>query len=687
MRRLLLIPLALTILTAQESQKKQRDLKFEKDPDVTAPVQPPGGKTIPRSYALVVGIGDYKNLPASAKLEFAVRDAEAIYSILISPEGGNFRAENVRKLTGDRATLANIKRELETWLPSVAKSDDRVLVYFAGHGFIDPKSGGSFLAPYDFDPQRIAASGYPMDQLGKVIGGTIQAKWKVLLTDACHSGAISPEQGEVLNRSLLDLNRSMFSMTASRAREQSFESKDWGGGHGIFTYYVVRGMEGYADENKDSIVTADELAEYVRRNVREATKGRQNPTSDKGNFDPQMLLAFHPSRVSPGEAPAPKFGTWIIEANMDNVEVFVDGASKGVVSKGNPLRLPGLPPGVHTVRGVRMGYEPDGPREETVYPGQESTISIKISIPRRRTKAAVEPFEKGIELYNKGNKEAYTKALGEFRAAVAADNNFSQAWLYLARVQRDLFQIEESEKSFRKAIEIDPDYLEARATFGGMLLDNGNVDESIRQLNAAVQRDPKHALSLSLLAQALRMKELYPDSIDSARKAIKLNPKNAETHFWLAESLRMSGQYADGVAEYQQYLQLSDFDSKLAGKMNYYVLGYLAGIGRKKRAAQRDVWSDMRSLAYFGLCDCERKLERYDEAIAYCQRSLRYDNQEPYVHYVLALSYARRAQKLQSVEQFAAARSHFQKVLDINPDLAEADFARKNIASIDAALR
>ncbi len=687
MRLLLLCSLSLLTLLAQQSQKKERDLKFEKDPVVTEPVKPPDGKTIPRSYALVVGVGDYKNLPAAAKLAFAERDAEAIYSILISPEGGNFRAENVRKLTGAKATLANMKKELETWLPGAAKPDDRVLVYFAGHGFVDPKSGKAFLAPYDLDPNNIASTGYSMDQLGKVIGSSVQAKWKVLLTDSCHSGAITPEQGEIVNKSLLDLNRSMFSMTASRARERSFESKDWGGGHGIFTYYVVRGMEGYADENKDSIVTADELAEYVRRNVREASKGQQNPTVDKGNFDPQMLLAFLPSRLSPGEAPAPKFGTWIIEANMDNVEVFVDGATKGVVSKGSPLRLPGLPPGLHTVKGVRMGYEPDGPREETVYPGQDSTISIKISIPRRRTKAALEPFEKGIDLYNKGNKEAYAKAAGEFRAAIAADSKFSQAWLYLARVQRDLFQVEESEKSFRKAIEIAPDYLEARANFGGMLLDNGNVDESIRQLNAAVQRDPKHALSLSLLAQALRMKELYPDSIESARKAIELNPKNAETHFWLAESLRLSAKYAEGVNEYQQYLQMSDFDSKLAGKMNYYVLGYLAGIGRKKRAAQRDVWSDMRSLAYFGLCDCERKRERYDEAIAYCQRSLRYDSQEPYVHYVLALSYARRAQKLQSVEQFAAARSHFQKVLDINPDLAEADFARKNIASIDAALR
>ena len=67
---------------------------------------------------------------------------------------------------------------------------------------------------------------------------------------------------------------------------------------------------------------------------------------------------------------------------MDGVEAFVDGKSVGVVNKGVPLRLPGLRPGVHTVKGVRMGYEPDGPREETVYPGQESTVTLKIAILR-----------------------------------------------------------------------------------------------------------------------------------------------------------------------------------------------------------------------------------------------------------------------------------------------------------------
>src|SRR5689334_23569692 len=103
-------------------QSKSRDLRYEEDrPAVTA-------ATIPRGYALIVGVAGYKNLPASAQLEYSERDADAIYSILISPEGGNFRAENVHRLTGAKATLANLKQELETWLPSVAKDDDRVMI-------------------------------------------------------------------------------------------------------------------------------------------------------------------------------------------------------------------------------------------------------------------------------------------------------------------------------------------------------------------------------------------------------------------------------------------------------------------------------------------------------------------------------------------------------------------------------
>src|SRR6185312_5735348 len=86
-------------------QSKGRDLKYEEDRPAVA------ATSIPRGYALIVGVAGYKNLPASAQLDYSERDADAIYSVLISPEGGNFRAENVHRLTGTKATLANLKQE------------------------------------------------------------------------------------------------------------------------------------------------------------------------------------------------------------------------------------------------------------------------------------------------------------------------------------------------------------------------------------------------------------------------------------------------------------------------------------------------------------------------------------------------------------------------------------------------
>jgi tetratricopeptide (TPR) repeat protein len=333
-----------------------------------------------------------------------------------------------------------------------------------------------------------------------------------------------------------------------------------------------------------------------------------------------------------------------------------------------------------------MGYEPDGPREEMVYPGQESTVSVKIMIPRRRPKAAVDEFDKGLEEYNKGFTDHYKKAVEHFQRALATDPKYSQAALYLARTQYSLFDMAAAEKSFRRAIDIDPDYMEARVSYAGMALDIGNADEAIRQLNLATQREPKNSMAWYLTAQAYRMKDVYAQSIEAARKAIALNPGNAEAHLWLADSLRLSGKYNESTDEYAAYLRLSDFDSKLAGKLNYYALGFLAGMGKKKRAAQTDTWRDLRSLAWFGLCDAERKLNHFDVAISYCQKSLAYDPGDAYAHYALGLCYARIAEQTGSLETLSAARKHFRAMLDINADLSESKYARQNVAAIDQAL-
>jgi tetratricopeptide (TPR) repeat protein len=530
-----------------------------------------------------------------------------------------------------------------------------------------------------------------MDELGLAIGSKIHAKYKILLTDSCHSGAISPDDSQSLNHTLGALQPSLFSLTASRDREISYESPDLEGGHGVFTYYVVKGLEGAADTSGDGVVTADELAEYVHTQVREATRNEkipQNPTSDRGSFDPGMLLSYVPSNAAPAAAPAARFGSLVFEVNMDGVEVFVDGKSVGVVSKGKPFTLPGLSPGEHTVQGVRMGYEPDGPRQETVYPGQESAVSIKILIPRRRSKTASDLLDKGVDLYQHATQEKNYRAAAEYlEKALAADPKYSQAAYYLGLTYSALFDYQKAAESYKKAIAIDPDYLEARANYAGMLFDTGDVDEAIRQVNAVLQRQPDHAVALTMQAEAYRLKALYAQSIEAARKAIKLAPEKGDPHLWLADSLRLNGKFAEARPEYDRYLALSNFSNGLAGQANYYLLGYLFGVGKRKRNSTQDIWKDLRSEAYFGICDCERKLGRFDAAIAGCQRSLTYDNKNPYAHYALGLSYMAKFKTPEGgLSDLAAAQRHLQAAVDINGDMAEAQLARQNIANIREGL-
>ena len=102
------------------------------------------------------------------------------------------------------------------------------------------------------------------------------------------------------------------------------------------------------------------------------------------------------------------------------------------------------------------------------------------------------------------------------------------------------------------------------------------------------------------------------------------------------------------------------------------------GHGRKSRASVRDIWKDLRSLAYFGMCDCDRQLKRFDEAIEECRTSLTYDPDDSRTHYLMGLTYAIKAQKTKSIEPLAAASQHSGSMLRINPEAPEAGRREKD---------
>ncbi len=672
-------------LPAQQAPDRKRDLSLVEDDPVKAIAE----HGVPRSYALIVGVSDYQKLPQDKWLKYPDRDAEAIYRILISPEGGNFRAENVRLLAGAKATRENLRKELEEWLPSKAQAGDRVLIYFAGHGFV--YDGQAYLAPYDIDPDDIAGTGYAMSRLGEVIGGGIEAKDKILITDSCHSGAITPssegEANAAINKSLLDLTSSTFVLTASRDRESSYEGEDWGGGHGVFTYYVVKGLEGEADWNGDGIVTADELAEYTRTEVRRATRTLQTPTSDRGSFNPNMLLAYFPNGagVSLGSGPPEaRTGTLVVESNREGVEFFLDDQPQGVVNPGKPLTLPGLTAGPHVVKGVKMGYEPDGPREEIVYPGQTKTIKLKVLYPRRQSPEAAKALEDGIELYQRGN---YRRAVEKLELAMSLEPDYSRAAMFLGRAYSASFQFDEARRAYERAIEIDPDYLEARASFGGMLLDIGEEDEAIRQLTFVTQRDRDNFLAHLMLTHTLHLKDLYDRSIEAAERAIELEPQAAEPYLVLADNLRLSDQCDQALPAYSRYLELSDFESSAAEKFfSYGVRGFLVGGGKKTRAGTKDIWRQLQVRAHHGLGDCERILLRPDPAIAHFRKALSLDAEDPMLHFGMGLALTRKTEVTGDLAYLPEAVRYFQNVVRINSALDEAEQARGYIGKLETLL-
>jgi uncharacterized caspase-like protein len=260
---------------------------------------------IGQRWAVVVGISHYKHGgPDLANLRYADRDAKAFYEFLISPRGANFPKSNIRFLTNEMATLGNLKDALYVFLQN-AIEEDLVIIYFAGHGSPEPADDKNlYLLAYDTDPKRLPSTAFPMWDIETALSRYIRAERVVLIADACHSAGIGggfatraiAVEGNPVNRFLIQLaksGRGRAIFTASEAGEQSQESQNWGGGHGVFTYFLLEGLKGKADTNKDGIVSLGEAMDYTDEQVRRATRNKQHPDTS-GNFDRSLPLAILP---------------------------------------------------------------------------------------------------------------------------------------------------------------------------------------------------------------------------------------------------------------------------------------------------------------------------------------------------------------------------------------------------------
>jgi len=214
--------------------------------------------------AVLVGINEYEHF---SDLEYAERDVEELAKVL---KRGGYQ---VHLLTGSidgdrRATGANVNRVIAEVLERRTENE-LVLFAFAGHGGqqVAPRAGAArqrdcFFCPQNADrsaPETLIHIGRLFDEFGKQTSGA-----NLLLIDACRD---DPAQGRGMDGSTVeDLPEGVAMLLGCRSGQQTFETENVGGGHGVFFHYVLEGLRGKA-KNVDGEVTWSRLTEFVSNRV------------------------------------------------------------------------------------------------------------------------------------------------------------------------------------------------------------------------------------------------------------------------------------------------------------------------------------------------------------------------------------------------------------------------------------
>jgi hypothetical protein len=250
----------------------------------------PGG---PRVYAVMVGVSDY---PTANDLEFTDEDARKLAETL-QREGSLNEASVV--LTNAEATVAGVRRAFQQ-VAAQAGPEDMFLFFFSGHGGQEPVAV-SGLEPDGKSETLVLSDGEITDaELGQMFSG-LRTRLSLLVVDSCFSGGFA--------RNVVDRPGVMGVFSSEEDLTSAVAGKFRAGGY--LSHFVREGMAGHADADSDRLVTAGELATYLRRQFRvevedvEATtqdgqRNYQNLVVDRGGVQVDDVIVRLPAMVAAG---------------------------------------------------------------------------------------------------------------------------------------------------------------------------------------------------------------------------------------------------------------------------------------------------------------------------------------------------------------------------------------------------
>jgi tetratricopeptide (TPR) repeat protein len=588
----------------------------------------------PNTWAVIIGISKFKNLSKDDQLQFADKDAETFAKFIKSPRGRSFPESNIKLLLNEDATLASLKRSLGNWIQRSAKSNDIVYIYIATHSLVEKEaSKGAYLVTSDADPEDPYSTAFAMKDLADVvINRSGKAGRVVLFADACRSGKMAAKGALQSVESEAQKNKEVLGLMASRATELSQEGPQFCGGHGAFTCYLLKGLNGEADADKDKSVTFTELLDYMNANLPKATGGQQhvrefgNPNyeaplafPDKPGIDlpvgnliwrhfPQLLASRLPFLTSSPDlrqdfeqaiksgnllAPPGK-NAWELYQNLERSpapqrerEDARDALAVALEDKGQEILVRYLRGDAQPLTAQQYRYGADlFARATDLTPDQVKLKARSRFCEGRALLLEQRPQEAEVALRDAVRLDRdgpysynalgisylqlgrYREAIDQFQAAVERAPKWAYPHYNLALAYKSSKRLKDAENAYKAAINLGQRYAYLYYSLGLFYLEQKNEKDAEAQFREAIKTDPNRPDAYNMLGTLYERQGKLKEAEENLRTAIRLQPDAALSHNTLAHLLFDRGRFEEAEKEIRSVLQLNPSDA-----LAYVLLG------------------------------------------------------------------------------------------------------------------
>lgn len=546
------------------------------------------------TYAVVIGISDYEN-PNITDLSYADKDAAAFVQFLRSPAGGAVPEGNIVFLANENATAGQVASAMDGLLER-CKEGDRAIIYFSGHGDVERNtiSQPGFLLCRDAPASVYMGGGtFPLIFLQEIISTlSIQNGTSVIVfADACRAGKLAGTSiggSAYTARNMAKLAASETKILSCQPDELSLEGKEWGGGRGVFSFYLINGMTGLADRNKDGVVTLMEMERYLEDNVSLAVAPHHQMPMVVGDnkiapiawVDPASLEALSRTMVQNQEMPLAQIDSRMVEeallAKRDSGTMVMYGRFKKALKEGQLLDpedqsaydffklledRSAMQPFVGLMRrNLAAAFQDEAQRAINDYLASDPAELRKrwsfdpryARFPAYLEKAAEllgeghylyatlkarEQYFRGLNLRLQGeqnkDKSRFLLAIERQKDALKWDENAAYAFNELGLLARRLDKPEEASDYFDKAVALSPQWALPWANLCAVYIDQEEYDLAITCGQRAVEINPSLPLAQYNLGIAYYTRNQPEKAIAHYRKTLALDPSFADAWFKL----------------------------------------------------------------------------------------------------------------------------------------------------------